>query len=315
LKTLIFDGNNALWRLQKRLPTLTADGKAIQVVYGFMRLLRGALAQFEPNIALVCWDSGHSKFRKEIFEEYKANRSHTRTSKEESEFKDAMKQMKVVKKILPTINVVQIAFPDTEADDLIGISCHELKGEKIIVSSDQDMLHLVKDDVSVWSPIKSLLYDSRNFRKLTGMSPRQWLEYRALVGDSGDNIPGVAKGFGSETAKDLIERYGSIEKLYSPKVEKRVSKMGNRYSLLYSDGAREAASRNLKLMDLELPAEREDYPKISKMLKKRMDRREKVDRISLRKMFEERKFKSLLQDFARWVRPFEDLDYLNLKED
>jgi DNA polymerase-1 len=308
MKTLVFDGHNALWRLQKRLPELSVSGKPVQVVFGFMRLLRAALAQFEPDAAVVCFDSGFPEARVKIYPGYKHGRHH-----DPDEESSLTQQLKVIKQILPSINVVHLSFPNTEADDLVAITCHDLSGEKIIVSSDRDMFHLVRKNVSVWSPIKYDLYTEENFRKLTGMSPRQWLEFRVLTGDSGDGIPGVARGFGEETAKELIEKYGSIEELFLPKVEKRVSRKGNRYALLYSDGVRESVKRNFLLMDLTLPQKGENYPKISKMLEKRMARRRTVDRVTLRETFEEQKFKTLLKDFARWVRPFEDLDTVEEK--
>jgi DNA polymerase I len=303
MKTLIFDGHNSVWRLQKVLPSLTANGEPVQVVFGFMRLLRAALEHFEPNVAIVCFDSGFPEFRRKIYSGYKYGRQH-----DPKEMSELSLQLKTIKGILPYINVVHLAYPNVEADDLVAVSCNEMSGHKIIVSSDRDMLHLVDEDVSVWSPIKGLLYDNSSFRRLVGMSPRQWLEFRVLTGDSGDKIPGVAKGFGEETAKELITKYGSIENLFTSKIEKKVSSKGNRYALLYSDGAADAVNRNLSLMDLHLSAKRESAPKIAKILAKKLARRKPVDRVGLRAIFEERKFKTLTQDFARWVRPFEDLD-------
>ena len=317
MKTLVFDGHNALWRLQMRLPELTANGKPVQVVYGFLRLLRSALSQFEPNVALVCWDSGRSKYRKKLFPEYKANRDEHH--KDDRTFAQANMQLETIKGLLKYLNVAQLTYPDTEADDLIGIACYDLEGEKTIISSDKDMLHLVSEEVSVWSPIKTQLYTHKNFKDLTkvmegpnkifsGLSPKQWLEFRALTGDPSDNIPGVAPGLGEQTARELIDRFGSIDNLYSSSVEKKVHKMGNRYALLYSEGAKERVYRNLLLMDLSLPLHREDYLQIAKVLQSNFQKRKKVDRRFLRDYFNEQKFESLLKDLATWILPFEDLD-------
>lgn len=304
MKTLVFDGHNALWRLQMRLPELSTNGKPVQVVYGFLRLLRSAMSQFEPNVALVCWDSGHSKYRKKLLPEYKANRHH----KDDRSFAQVNEQLDTIKSLLKYLNVAQITYPDTEADDLIGIACYELKGHKTIISSDKDMLHLVSDHVSVWSPIKTQLFDIENFKKLMEMTPKQWLELRAITGDSSDNISGVAKGLGMTTAKELLLRFRDLDTLYSSSVESKVHKMGNRYSLLYSEGAKERVYRNLLLMDLSLPARREDYTQIAKVLRANFRKRKKVDRLFLREYFKQQKFESLLKDLPTWILPFEDLD-------
>jgi len=304
MKTVILDGNNALWRLMARLPELKANGKPIQVVYGFLRLLRSCLNDFSPDVALVCWDTGHSRYRLELYPEYKADRK----KKDPKVFEQANSQLKMVKDILKYLNVSQLEYPQTEADDLIGIACAHLSGKKIIISSDRDMLHLVSDDVSVWSPIKTLLYTKENFRKEVGMSPKQWLELRAITGDSGDNISGAVKGLGEETARELIVRFKDIETLFSHAVEKKVAKMGNRYALLYSEGARERVFRNLLLMDLTLPADRPDYSEILKALRKDLEARKNVDKLFIRQYFKEQQFDSLLKDLHTWLLPFEDLD-------
>jgi DNA polymerase I len=316
MKTLIIDGNNQAWRLQLKMPTLTADGEEVQALYGFMRLLRSVLTQFEPNVVLVCWDSGQSKHRLKLFKDYKGNRDRNSpdSQKKINAFKD---QVHLIKDVLKKLNVAQMSYPDTEADDLIGIAAGGLSGEKIIVSSDRDMLHLVSNKISVWSPIKGTHYTHRNFAEMIkrdnkfeeGLTPQQWLEMRALTGDPGDNIPGVARGFGEVTASSLIQKYGSLEKLFTPSVEKAVSKMGNRYALLYSaEDSREVAYRNLMLMDLRLCINMEDGQKIWKLIERSVAGRQQIQKQAVRNYFIEKRFVSLLKDLPSWISPFEDLD-------
>src|SRR5713101_785658 len=138
--TLLIDGNNAIWRLAKKMPQLTGpDGKPIQVVYGFLRLIRAGIEDFEPNAALVVWDSGKPRLRIEMDPQYKAQRRKERDPEKEREFQMVMSQFRIVQKTLSHLGVRQISIPDIEADDLISVSCKTLQGKKIIVSSDQDM--------------------------------------------------------------------------------------------------------------------------------------------------------------------------------
>lgn len=308
MKTLVFDGNNAAWRLMKKLPILTSKGVEIQVVYGFLRLVRSVISQFEADTALVCWDSGRSKERLKIYPNYKGNRDHDSTAERRHEMGSINKQIHLLKEVLPKLNVAQIVFPDTEADDLMGIATEALEGDKVVISSDRDAYHLIDERTSIWSPIKLEHYTAKNFFKYHQLTPQQWLELRALTGDRGDNIEGVAKGFGEKTAQELITQYGSIEKLFSASVEKRVSKLGNRYSLLYAEGAREKAFRNLLLMDLRLPIRRTDGPKIVNLMRKNVDNKRKIDVLEVREYFDNQQFDSLRQNLAVWLKPFSELD-------
>jgi DNA polymerase-1 len=306
-KILILDANNACWRIIKVVPVLTANGKPIQVVYAFLRLLRSCIEQFEPDVALVCWDSGRSAYRKKIYPNYKSNRTHDKDKEHEEEYKSFLMQANTLKTVLSHLNVKQAEYPDSEADDLIGVACSTLEGKKIIVSSDMDMLQLVNQDTQVWSPIKGELYRIETFKKKMGLSPEAYLEMRALIGDTTDNIPGVAKGFGEATARELLDKYGGLDKLFSPIVEKRVSNKGNRYALLYSEGAKETAFRNLILMDLKVAAVH-CGSEVVKMVLQHVKARSKVDRAKVKLYFQEQKFVSLLSDFGRWITAFESLD-------
>lgn len=306
-KILLIDANNACWRVLKVVPTLTANGKPVQMVYGFLRLLRSCIEQFEPDVALVCWDSGRSAYRKKIYPAYKGNRDHELDLEHAKEFRSFLIQAESIKNTLKWLNVSQADFPETEADDLISVACQKLQGRKIVVSSDMDMFQLVSEDVQVWSPIKSALYRIETFKKVVGMSPDQYLQLRALIGDKGDNIPGVASGFGEVTATELLKKYGSIDKLFTSSVEKKVYKMGNRYALLYSEGAKEIAFRNLCLIDLSVASIH--CKGAVECVQEAVKGRHKVDRAKVKQYFQEQKFVSLLADFGGWITAFEGLDY------
>jgi len=258
---------------------------------------------------LICWDLGKSEYRKKIFPEYKANRHHDSTSAEAREFRSVLSQMEILKDLLRNLAVAQLTYPEMEADDLIGISCAELAGDKTIVSSDQDMLHLVDNKVSVWSPIKTELYTMNNFHQKLFLSPRQWLEYRAVCGDNGDNIPGIAKGLGPTTAMEIIQKYGSVEVLFrDSKVAERVASKGNRYALFVAEGAREQFYRNLLLMDLHLSIRQEKAEKVVLLLRKNIKGLKPINKVALQEYFIKKEFVSLLKDMPNWLNPFQDLN-------
>jgi 5'-3' exonuclease len=308
VKILIIDGNNAAWRLMKRLPDLSVKGQPIQMVYGFMRLLRSALVDFTPDAVLVCWDKGRSAWRRKVYPNYKANRSHDRNEKDRKEFSSFSKQVELVSELLVKLNVAQAAYPDTEADDLMGAACDCLDGEKIVISSDRDVLHLVRKGVTVWSPNNKTLYTEKNFYAKVGMTPTQWLEFRALTGDSGDNIPGAAKGFGETSARELIKKYGTIEEIFRHSVQARIQKKGNRYALICNEEARQQVYMNLILMDLRSIVLRPGHDEIENLIQKSVAGRHEVRRAEIQRYFLEKKFMSLLKDLAKWIGPFEDLD-------
>lgn len=309
MKTLIIDGHNAGWRLAKRMPMLTANNKPVQVVYGLLTLVHGLLQQFSPDVAIMCWDTEHSAYRKKIFPEYKANRHQFENKREERAYHNVIAQMKQAEAILAQMNIAQLFFPQTEGDDLMAMVCQNTSGWRTIASSDTDMFQLVAPGVDVWSPYKTMIFTHTNFRQREGLSPQQFLQMRAVVGDKSDNIPGIAKGLGETTIRQLLAKYETMDKLFEPGIEKKVVKMGNRYSLLYADGSREAYYRNLLLMDLSISSE--NHPEkaaVMQEVKRAIERRIKIDQKALKQLFIEQSFQSLLKDFSKWLLPFLNLD-------
>jgi 5'-3' exonuclease len=309
MRTLIIDGHNAGWRLAKKMPMLTTNGRPVQVVYGLLTMVHGLLAQFTPDVAIMCWDTDHSAYRKKIFPDYKANRHHFKSEKDQRAYNSTIAQMKEAEAILSQMNVAQLIFPKTEGDDLMAMVCQQTGGWRTIVSSDMDMFQLVGDGIDVWSPIKTLLYNRSNFRQREGLSPQQFLQLRAACGDVSDNIPGIARGVGEVTIRQLLAKYESVDRLFDPKIEKKVVQMGTRYASLYTDGSKQAYFRNLLLMDLSISSE--NHPEkeaVTKTVQEAIRRRVKIDLKAVKQMFIENSFQSLLRDFAKWVLPFENLD-------
>lgn len=307
MKTLILDGNNCAWRMLHGLPILTAKGKPVQVIYGFYNLLSSVIKQFEPDKAMVCWDTGRSAYRMKIYPEYKGNRDHDSDHKKREQKRSVDRQVSILHETLKMLNVRSVDYPQTEADDLIGIATQCLRGETVVISSDKDMRQLVNDKTSVWSPFETTLFTQDNFYKKVGLTPRQWLEFRAITGEKTDNISGAARGFGEASAMELIQKYGSIKELFRSSVEKRVRNRGNRYALLYSEGAEERIKRNMKLMDLSLCCDREDGSKQKELIQSKHSKARSVNKIEVIQYFKEQKFQSIIERFGSWITPFMDL--------
>jgi len=213
---VIIDGNSIIHRAFHALPPLTrGDGKVVNAVYGFLLVLFKIIKDFEPKYLVACFDRPEPTFRKQEFEEYKAKRV-----KAPQELYD---QIPLVKEVLDAFNVPIFEMAGYEGDDLIGtlsrLSVKEdRKIKNIIVSGDNDVFQLVNDDTSVYFLRKgvkdaSLCSKQEVFDRFNGLTPKQVIDYKALRGDSSDNIPGVS-GVGEKTATDLVLKFGSLENIY-----------------------------------------------------------------------------------------------------
>jgi DNA polymerase-1 len=309
VKTVLIDGNSILWRLAKRMPPLsTSSGDPVQIVYGMFRVLHGTLLEFQPHNVLVLWDCGNPVLRIQVYEGYKFERNKKRdeqTKEELEQYKQVMTQMEIIKDVLPHLGICQYEVRGLEGDDLISLACQSLDGKKIVVSGDKDMLQLVDKDVSVYLPVGKTreYYNYKNFERKVGLTPEQFLEVKILIGDSGDEVPGVAKGFGEKSATELIKRYGKIDALWSRDVENQVRKMGKRFQVLYDDGVQQAVERNRMLVDLKF-----FYSKTACLeIQERIASNPPCDELKVRKYFKDNEFYSLLKTFHGWITPFKRL--------
>jgi len=226
MKLLIFDFLNLFHRAYHAYPrTLaTKDGLQTNAVYGFSNILLNTINKLGPSHVIVATETGPS-FRHLAFAPYKENRGWRKERPEEAEEFD--KQIPYANEILETLNIPVISAQGFEADDVIGTLCKNPKSEflnskqfeVIIVSSDQDFLQLIDQNVKVFRPakppyIKEKIWDQEEVRKVYKMEPVQLIDFKALRGDPSDNIPGVF-GIGEKTALRLVQEYQSIESIYS----------------------------------------------------------------------------------------------------
>ncbi|MCS7282732.1 MAG: DNA polymerase I, partial [Anaerolineae bacterium] len=216
MRLVLIDGHALAYRAFHALPLegfATRDGEPTNATYGFTSTLLHILQELKPDYIAVCFDAGHSG-RDELFPEYKAHRDR---------MPDEMRvQMDRIRQIVQAFGIPIFEVPGVEADDLMGTLARQAAEqglETVIVTGDKDLLQLVGPGVKVFLAGRRLsdgtIYDEEAVRtRYSGLSPAQLRDFKALVGDKSDNIPGV-NGVGEKTATDLLRRYGSLEAIYS----------------------------------------------------------------------------------------------------
>jgi DNA polymerase-1 len=187
-------------------PMRTGSGTSTEAIYIFHNMVRRLIAKEKPEYLAAIFESEGPTFRDEAFAAYKANRTETPP--------DLLGQIPWIRKILAAMRIPVLEFPGFEADDVIGTLSRrgvEQGADVVIVSSDKDMLQLVNDRVVMLNPMKDdKVFDAAATEEFMGVRPDQVADLLALKGDSVDNIPG-APGIGDKGAKDLIQRFGSVE--------------------------------------------------------------------------------------------------------
>lgn len=215
---LLVDGSALLHRAYHAYPKLTSrDGKLVNAVYGFASMLIAALDSIHPEYVAVAWDVGKPTFRHEQYVAYKAQRPKTD--------EELIEQIPAVHEMLSAFGIPQLEQEGYEADDIIGSLAHQmikkhqarLLDTVIILTGDQDTMQLVSENVGVLVPSKGAqaqkLYTPQDVSEKYGVTPEQIVDYKALVGDSSDNIPGVA-GVGPVSAARLLNAFGSLDAIY-----------------------------------------------------------------------------------------------------
>ncbi|MCX6714310.1 MAG: DNA polymerase I [Candidatus Uhrbacteria bacterium] len=213
-KTLyVLDGNALLHRAWHAIPPLaTKDGLIVNAVYGFTNVVEKIRLTFKPDYLCVAWDLPGKTFRHKAVDSYKATRE-----KKEPEL---YAQIPMIQELLLSYHVPSYSAPGFEADDVIGTIAEMVKKQNInvvIVTGDMDALQLVDDHVSVLSFIKGVsetkVYDEAAVVERVGLKPTQLIDYKALRGDTSDNIKGIV-GIGEKGALELIQTFGTVDGIF-----------------------------------------------------------------------------------------------------
>jgi DNA polymerase-1 len=252
----LIDGSGYIFRAYYALPPLTrkSDGLPVGAVSGFCSMLFKLLEDSKSNENLqkpthfaVIFDAARKTFRNEIYSDYKANRSEAPD--------DLAPQFEYIRKSVVAFNLPSVDLPNYEADDLIATYTEQIlaKGAKVtIVSSDKDLMQLYKKNVRLFDPMKNKFITPEDIVAKFGVGPEKVIDVQSLAGDSSDNVPGVP-GIGVKTAAELINKYGTLEKLLDNAQE---IKQNKRRETLIENKDKAIISKKLVTLMKDAPAER-----------------------------------------------------------
>lgn len=213
-KLLILDSNSLMNRAFYALPPLTnSEGINTNAIYGFLNMLLKMKEEINPDYIVATFDRKAPTFRHKEYEEYKAGRKKMPP--------ELAEQFPIIKEVLELLAINIYEIDGFEADDIIGTTAKIAENENIkvfIVTGDKDALQLATKNTKVIITKKGVSetasYDEKAFTQEYGITPKQFIDVKGLMGDKSDNIPGVP-GVGEKTAFKLIQTYGSIEEVLS----------------------------------------------------------------------------------------------------
>ena len=207
-RLVLVDGSGYIFRAFHALPPMTRrDGTPVNAVYGFTAMLLKLVDDLQPDHVAVVFDVARKTFRSDIYPEYKANRPEPP--------EDLVPQFALVRAATKALSLPLLEAPGFEADDLI--ATYARLGEDaglatLIVSSDKDLMQLVRGDITMLDPMKQRRIGADEVFERFGVAPEKVIDVQALAGDSTDNVPGVP-GIGIKTAAELIQTFGDLDNL------------------------------------------------------------------------------------------------------
>jgi DNA polymerase-1 len=278
----LVDGHHLAYRSYFAFEKLTTSrGETTQAVFGFLRTLIKLLKD-DGDCVIVVFDPPTRTFRHDAYEEYKAGRAPTPD--------DFHPQLEKIKELVDLMGLKRLEVPSYEADDVIGTLAQkgEQEGYPVrILTGDRDSFQLVSEAVQVMLPDGRLM-NPQAVQEKYGVKVEQWVDYRSLVGDSSDNLPG-ARGIGEKTAAKLLQQWGSLEGLYlhlealTPKIRASLEESRDNIKL----------SRALSQIHTNVPLE----------LDFRDCHRREPDRMALRETLERLEFGSILREMNLLAAP------------
>lgn len=214
-KVLIIDGYAILHRAFHALPPMrNKEGKMTNAIYGFVSMLVKLIAEFSPTYIIITYDRAEKTLRRQKFENYQGKRPDVDEG--------LSVQFGFARDMAKALKIPSYEKAGYESDDLIGTIVTNLKSnptvdQVIVVTGDRDILQLINDKTKVYMPVGGLsngkLFGVPETKERMGVAPSEIVDYKALVGDSSDNYPGVV-GIGPKTAISLLEQYKTLDNIY-----------------------------------------------------------------------------------------------------
>ena len=207
---VLVDGSSYLYRAFHAFPPLTnSAGEPTGAMYGVLNMLKSLILQVQPSHIAVVFDAKGKTFRDEMFEQYKSHRPPMPD--------DLRKQIQPLHDIIRALGIPLLVIEGVEADDVIGtlaVAASKANQKVLISTGDKDMAQLVDDNIMLINTMNNTLLDRDAVIEKYGIPPELIIDYLALMGDSADNIPGVA-GVGEKTALGLLQGIGSMAEIYA----------------------------------------------------------------------------------------------------
>lgn len=302
-KYLIVDGNS-IGHAAQNGAKLTLGPMQVQAIYNFMRTLAAQLRLLPQYRPIVLWDG--ASWRNQTFPDYKANRDKVETKNEIMLAEQKVhykKQVPHIKTALKLLGVPQVWAMNMEADDMAAIMTDRYVAQGasvILLTGDQDWIQLVSNRCSWRDVVNKRMVSAKTFEDYTGVqTPRQFVEVKALSGDTGDNINGVG-GVGQKGAIEFIRRFGSFNNFLNQVViEKTVDfkSLPKKFRDLVDDECKAITfERNINLMDLRYAGR---PPVFNLQVEKG-----KPDAANFRKFCDTLLFKRITDDFDNWISAF-----------
>ncbi len=310
-KIVLIDGHSILNRAFYGLPVLTnSEGLHTNAVYGFLNIMFKVLELEQASYAAVAFDLKAPTFRHKMYDAYKGTRKPMPQELHE--------QVPVIKEMLQAMQVPVMELEGYEADDILGTVSAKMEKQGLevcIVSGDRDLLQLAREDVRILIPKTKATgteieeYYAEDVKKKYQVTPQQFIDVKALMGDASDNIPGVP-GIGEKTATKLIVQYGSIEEAFAHVDEITPTKAREALRAHY-DMAQ--MSKVLATIELNAPFElsREEakienlYTKEALALCRRLEFKNLLGRFQIEEEEKEETAYHLIQDFGQAEALFE----------
>lgn len=245
LHLILIDGSGFIFRAFHALPPMTRpDGTPVNAVFGFTNMLAKLLKEHVGTHIAVIFDAGRLTFRNRLYDAYKAHRPPPP--------EELIPQFALVREATEAFGVPAIELPDWEADDLIAayaLATTQAGGQVTIVSSDKDLMQLIRPGVDMLDPIKQKPIGPAEVMEKFGVTPDKMIEVQALIGDSTDNVPGVP-GIGPKGAAQLINEFGNVEAVLAAAPGMKPSK---RRDMLIEHAEKARISRQLVLLREDTP--------------------------------------------------------------
>lgn len=280
-RLVLIDGSALLHRAYHAMPGLTnSNGQVVNAVYGFFSMLLSVLHEQKPDYIVVAFDRSKPTIRQAMFAGYHEHRPPMAS--------DLTDQIGMIDNLLTRMKMEVVFADGYEGDDVIGTYAKQAveidpRIEVVIVTGDRDMLQLVTEKVRILMLItgmtKTALFDEEMVREKYGVSPSQFVDYKALIGDPSDGYPGVT-GIGPKTAASLLQEFGTFESLYE-----QINKVPEKTALkLATDAEQAALAKKLAAIITDAPVH----------LDLGTCRASDLDMVELREGFIEQNFKSLV---------------------